>query len=522
MRNIYEKSFHTLLELDKQHKNGFYPSLCIGENVEYSQGEKIYVHSPIDSELVAEFRASEPEYLDRAVGVMKESFKVWREIPAPKRGELVRLIGNQVREHKEALAYIITLETGKIYQEALGEVQEWIDICDYAVGLSRQLFGLTMSSERPSHRMMEQWHPLGVVGVISAFNFPMAVWAWNAMIALVCGNTIVWKPSTRTLLSSIAVHDMVIKALKQMPELPSDIVSLIIGKNDLGLAMAENKDINLLSATGSVKMGKTLAPLVASRLGKSLFELGGNSAMILTPSANFDMAMEAILFSALGTSGQRCTTLRRLIVHKDIEKLVLSTLIQKYKQVDIGDPLDENVFMGPIINEKAYMNMQKALELIKEQGGEVIYGGERIVFKGFEHGYYVRPALVLVDSMIPIMMQETFAPILYISSYSSIDEAITYQNSVPQGLSSSIFTADINEAERFLSAMGSDCGIANVNIGTSGAEIGGAFGGEKDTGGGRESGSDAWKAYMRRSTNTINYGDKMPLSQGIKLPRGKE
>lgn len=522
MKNIFEKSYHTLLELDKLHENGFYPSLCIGENVEYSEGEKIYVHSPIDGKLIAEFKASNEEYLDRAVGIMKEDAETWREVPAPKRGELVRRIGNQVRENKEALAYIITLETGKIYQEALGEVQEWIDICDYAVGLSRQLFGLTISSERPHHRMMEQWHPLGVVGIISAFNFPMAVWAWNAMLALVCGNTIVWKPSKRTLLSSLAVHEMVLKALEQMPEIPRDLVSLVIGNNELGIKMAEHKDINLLSATGSVQMGKTLAPIISRRLGKSLFELGGNSAMIVTPSADLDMSVDAIIFSSLGTTGQRCTSLRRLIVHKSLQKVLTSALIGRYDEISIGDPFNEEIFMGPLINEKAYTKFNEAISEIKKQGGDIIYGGERIDIKGFENGYYVRPVLVFVKDMIPIMMEETFSPILYIQTYESINEAIAYQNSVPQGLSSSIFTQNMMEAERFVSAMGSDCGIANVNIGTSGAEIGGAFGGEKDTGGGRESGSDAWKVYMRRCTNTINYGRSMPLSQGIKLPGGSK
>jgi len=515
--NLFKDTYKSLLDLDKLYKNGLYPSLLVGENVEYSEGEKIDITSPIDLALIAKFKASNETHLNRAVDVMKDNFTQFREIPAPKRGDLVRRIGNQVREHKEVLAYIITLESGKLYQEALGEVQEWIDICDYAVGLSRQLFGLTISSEREKHRMMEQWFPLGVVGIISAFNFPMAVWAWNAMIGLVCGNTIVWKPSKRGLLSSIAVHNIVLKALEEMPQMPKNIVSVVIGNSDIGVKMAEHKDIVLLSATGSVKMGKTLAPLVSARLGKSLYELGGNSALIVTPSASFDMAIDAILFSALGTSAQRCTTLRRLIVHKSIKKRLISTLISKYENVRIGNPFDTDVFMGPIINEKAYNTMQDSLAKVKEQGGEVLYGGERV--EGLD-GYYVKPALVYIKEMIPIVMQETFAPILYINDYESIEEAINYQNSVPQGLSSSIFTSDMNEAELFLSYAGSDCGIANVNIGTSGAEIGGAFGGEKDTGGGRESGSDAWKAYMRRSTNTINYGKSMPLSQGIKLPEG--
>ena len=514
---MIEKKHFKLLGLDSLEKNVLYPSLLIGEKYAYTHGDDITLSSPIDGETIGKFKASSSKELDIAVEQMQVSFKEWRKIPAPKRGELVRRIGNIAREHKESLAYIITLETGKIYVEALGEVQEWIDICDFAVGLSRQLHGLTIASERPNHRMMEQWHPLGVIGIISAFNFPMAVWAWNAMLALICGDSLVWKPSNRSIISSLAVHNIVTKALKSIPELPQNICSVIVGGNEMGEAIAAHKDISLVSATGSVKMGKTLAPIIAARLGKSLLELGGNNAMILSKSADLNLALRAIVFAAVGTAGQRCTTLRRLIVHKSIKEKITDALIKAYKSLPIGDPFNKDTLVGPLIDKKSYTKMQAALDTIKEQGGEVVYGGERVVDNVPQNGYYVTPAIVNIKKSAPILCSETFAPILYIIEYDDMEEAIDIHNDVPQGLSSAIFTKDINEAEIFLSPSGSDCGMANINIGTSGAEIGGAFGGEKDTGGGRESGSDAWKAYMRRTTNTINYGDEIPLAQGIEF-----
>ena len=513
---MIEKHFK-ILGLDSLKKNGLYPSLLIGEKYTYANGDDIILTSPVDGESIGKFKTSSIKELDVAVDQMQTSFKEWRKIPAPKRGELVRRIGNIARENKESLAYFITLETGKIYAEALGEVQEWIDICDFAVGLSRQLHGLTIVSERPEHRMMEQWHPLGVIGIISAFNFPMAVWAWNAMLALVCGDTLVWKPSNRSILCSLAVQNIVTKALKSMPEFPQNISSVIVGGNEMGEAIAAHEKIALVSATGSVPMGKTLAPIIAARLGKSLLELGGNNAMILSQSADLDLAVRAIVFSAVGTTGQRCTSLRRLIVHKSIKEKVLTALIKAYKSLPIGDPFEKKVLVGPLIDKKSYDKMQTALGTIKDQGGEIVYGGERKLDNVAKEGYYVVPAIVNIKKTAPILCHETFAPILYVIEYDDMDEALDIHNSVPQGLSSAIFTKDINEAEIFLSSSGSDCGIANVNIGTSGAEIGGAFGGEKDTGGGRESGSDAWKAYMRRSTNTINYGNEIPLAQGIEF-----
>ena len=514
---MIDDRYFSLLELDKYKKNGYYPSLLVGKTVEYGDKESIRLTSPIDNTVIGEFRAASSKELDLTLNKTKDAFKVWRMVPAPKRGELVRCIGEIVRKKKEALAYIITLETGKIYAESLGEVQEWIDICDFAVGVSRQLYGLTIASERPNHRMMEQWHPLGVVGIITAFNFPMAVWAWNAMLALVCGDTLVWKPSNRAILSSLAIHNIVMDALESMPELPQNISSVIVGGNKMGEAIARHKDIALLSATGSVPMGMILAPIVAQRLGKVLLELGGNNAMILTPSADLELALRAIVFSAVGTAGQRCTTLRRLIVHKSIKERVTQSLIKAYMSLSIGSPLDKDILIGPLIDEKAYIKMQEAIETIRAEGGELLYGGEKIIEDVPEGGIYVRPALVSISHQAPILCNETFAPILYIIEYETLDEAIAIHNAVPQGLSSAIFTNDFIEAETFLSPKGSDCGISNVNIGTSGAEIGGAFGGEKATGGGRESGSDAWKSYMRRSTNTINYGMDIPLAQGIEF-----
>jgi aldehyde dehydrogenase (NAD+) len=504
------------LKISTLEKDGCYPSSLLYHDSFYTTSKVHKLYSPVDGKKLANFAQASSKELDALVTKSQSAQKSMQGIPAPKRGEFVRQIGNIARKYKKELAYIITLESGKIYQEALGEVQEWIDVCDFAVGLSRQLYGLTIATERVEHRMMEQWHPLGVVGVISAFNFPMAVWAWNAMIAFVCGNSVIFKPSNRALFSALAIHFIINKALKKMPDIPKNISSIIIGSNEIGVAMAQHKNIALLSATGSVAMGKKLAPLVSSRLGKSLFELGGNSAMIVTPSANLELAVRAIVFSAVGTAGQRCTSLRRVIVHKSVKEVLLKKLIKAYKTLTIGNPFDKKTIVGPIVDKKAYTTMQQSIQQLKKEGGEILIGGTHLT-KLSTKAFYVSPAIATLPKDAKILLKETFAPLLYIIEYKSLDEAISIQNGVSQGLSSSIFTQNVSEAELFLSAQGSDCGIANVNIGTSGAEIGGAFGGEKDTGGGRESGSDAWKAYMRRSTNTINYGKELPLSQGIKF-----
>jgi aldehyde dehydrogenase (NAD+) len=439
-----------------------------------------------------------------------KAFAVWRNMPAPKRGEIIRQIGNALREKKEALGYLVSLEMGKIYQEGLGEVQEMIDICDFAVGLSRQLYGLSMHSERPDHRMYEQWHPLGVVGVISAFNFPVAVWSWNAMIAAVCGDVTVWKPSEKTPLCAVACHNIIVDVLKKN-DVPEGVFNLITGDREVGEWMTSDPRVPLVSATGSIRMGKQVAQVVGSRLGRSLLELGGNNAIIITPNADIEMAIRATVFGAVGTAGQRCTSTRRLIVHSSIFNQVKDRLVGIYQNIQIGDPLETGTLVGPLIDKLAVDAMQNALSELKKSGGTVVYGGEVI------EGNYVRPAICIAKNEYPVVQDETFAPILYLIEYDHLDEAISIQNGVVQGLSSAIFSLNMREAERFLSATGSDCGIANVNIGTSGAEIGGAFGGEKETGGGRESGSDAWKAYMRRQTNTINWGATLPLAQGIKF-----
>lgn len=479
---------------------------------------KIISYSPIDGKAIAEVSLTSDEEYERVVQRAVEAFKVWRMIPAPKRGEIIRQIGLVLREKKEELARVITIEMGKIYQEALGEVQEVIDICDFAVGLSRQLYGLTIQSERPHHRLYEQWHPLGVVGVITAFNFPMAVWGWNAMIATVCGDCIVWKPSEKTPLSAIAIMK-VIQEVLQKNNVPAGVFNLIIGDRTLGQKLASDKRIPLISATGSIPMGRAVAETVAKRLGRTILELGGNNAIILTPSANLSLAIRAIVFAAVGTTGQRCTTLRRLIIHESIYDKVVTLLKNTYEQLRnrIGNPLDPNTLIGPLIDRDAVEKMQFRLKRVQEEGGKVLLGGEVIQVPGLEGGHYVVPALVEAENHYESVQTETFAPILYLLKYKDLDEAIAIQNGVPQGLSSAIFTENLKEAEKFLSPEGSDCGIANVNIGTSGAEIGGAFGGEKETGGGRESGSDAWKAYMRRQTVTINYGDDLPLAQGIEF-----
>ncbi len=474
--------------------------------------------SPIDSSSLGSVAFTTEAQYNRLVDQAQQAFLQWRLVPAPKRGEIIRQIGLKLREQKEALAKIISIEMGKIYQEALGEVQEVIDICDFAVGLSRQLYGLTMMSERPFHRMYEQWHPLGVIGVITAFNFPMAVWGWNAMIAAVCGDCIVWKPSEKVPFSAIAIMKVVQEVL-QKNNIPPGVFNLVVGDKTLGQWMAQDRRLPLISATGSIPMGKAVAQTVAARLGRTLLELGGNNAIILTPSADLDLAMRAIVFAAVGTTGQRCTTLRRLIIHESIYEEVKERLVKIYQQLKsrIGNPLDENTLIGPMIDKQAVENMQKALKQVQEEGGKVVFGGEVLTGEGYENGLYVVPALVEAQNHYKIVQQETFAPILYLIRYKTLEEAIAYQNGVPQGLSSAIFTNDLREAEQFLSPAGSDCGIANVNIGTSGAEIGGAFGGEKETGGGRESGSDAWKAYMRRQTVTINYSKELPLAQGIQF-----
>ncbi|MFK5987150.1 MAG: aldehyde dehydrogenase family protein [Pseudomonadota bacterium] len=481
-------------------------------------------NSPIAGQILAQFNTASDSTIKQCINQAHSAFLQFRNIPAPLRGQLVRHIGILAREQKQQLAELISLESGKIYQEALGEVQEMIDVCDFAVGLSRQLHGLTISSERPNHRMMEQWHPLGVISIISAFNFPMAVWAWNAMLALVCGNTIIWKPSTQTPLSALACQQLLNQALGKVSELREIFASLplsttIQGHHQISQQLVKDNQIALVSATGSCKMGTKIYQSVAARLGRCLLELGGNNAMIVTANANLSLALRAIVFSAVGTTGQRCTSLRRLIVHQSIKTELIKQLVNAYKSLTIGDPMDKKILLGPIINAHSFQQMQTALEIIVSQGGKLIYGGERISNNNpesiFNQGYYVSPALLEAPADLPIMQEETFAPLLYIIEYQSLAEAIEIQNNVRQGLSSAIFTENMHEAELFLSASGSDCGIANVNIGTSGAEIGGAFGGEKETGGGRESGSDAWKNYMRRCTNTINYGVELPLAQGI-------
>ncbi|GLS24862.1 aldehyde dehydrogenase family protein [Marinibactrum halimedae] len=488
---------------------------ALGIPLDKVEGKGLTVTSPVDGETIATVEIAGTEAVDAVIAQSKIAFEAWRAVPAPKRGELVRLFGNKLREHKETLAALVTLECGKIYQEGLGEVQEMIDICDFAVGLSRQLYGLTIASERPGHRMMETWHPLGPVAIISAFNFPVAVWSWNSALALVCGNSVIWKPSEKTPLTAIACQHLFEQSAIEFGEAPEYLSQLVIGTADVGEQLTKDKRIPLVSATGSTAMGRKVGPVVAERFGRTILELGGNNAIIVCPSADIDMALRAIVFGAVGTCGQRCTSTRRLYVHESIYDSVVPALKRAYSSVAIGNPLDEKHLVGPLIDEQAYTQMQNALALSAQQGGKLV-GGERVLTDQFPHAFYVQPALVeLADAAT--VQTETFAPILYVQPYTELTDAIARQNDVPQGLSSAIFTTDVREAELFTSAMGSDCGIANVNIGTSGAEIGGAFGGEKETGGGRESGSDAWKAYMRRATNTINYSRELPLAQGIEF-----
>ncbi len=472
------------------------------------------VASPITGEVIAQVHDSTPADITRAIDAAKAAFLKWRAVPAPRRGELVRLLGEELRAAKTDLGALVTLEAGKTLSEGQGEVQEMIDICDYAVGLSRQLFGLTLATERPQHRMTETWRPLGVVGVISAFNFPVAVWSWNAALALVCGDPVIWKPSEKTPLTALAVQALFDRAAARFGDAPAGLSQVLIGAADVGAAIVESPAVRLVSATGSTAMGRAVAPVLAARFARALLELGGNNAAIVAPSADLDLTVRAVAFAAMGTAGQRCTTLRRLIVHRQIRDALLPRLKAAYASVSLGDPRRPETLVGPLIDEAAHAAMARALDQARAEGG-VVTGGERVT--GLEQGVYVRPALVEMPGQSDVVGRETFAPILYVMTYDTLEEAIALNNDVPQGLSSSIFTRDLGEAELFCSDIGSDCGIANVNIGPSGAEIGGAFGGEKDTGGGREAGSDSWKAYMRRATNTVNYGRALPLAQGVKF-----
>lgn len=475
------------------------------------------VFSPADGSTIATVNMATAEDYERVVQQAQEAFKIWRKVTAPKRGEIVRQIGDKLRQHKEALGKLVSYEMGKIYQEGLGEVQEMIDICDFAVGLSRQLHGFTMHSERPQHRMYEQYHPLGIVGIISAFNFPVAVWSWNAMLAAVCGDVMIWKPSEKTPLTGIACQHIIRDVLAEN-ELPEGIFNLIIGDAEIGSLMSHDKRVPLVSATGSTRMGKKVGEAVGARLGKSLLELGGNNAIILTENADLEMALRAIVFGAVGTCGQRCTSTRRLIIHESIYEQVKQRLLKAYQNLPIGHPLDSTTLVGPLIDKDSVAAFSAALEKVQQEGGTLLVGGEVLTGEGYESGTYVKPAIVEAENHYEMVQEETFAPILYLIKYSGdVEDALQLQNGVRQGLSSAIFSTNLLETEAFLSHWGSDCGIANVNIGTSGAEIGGAFGGEKETGGGRESGSDAWKVYMRRQTNTINYGRELPLAQGIKF-----
>jgi len=491
-------------------------AIAVGNQWIGGQGAELAVTSPIDGRELISLTMAAPEQIDDVADRAQSAFRQWRLVPAPVRGELVRQIGQRLRQHKEDLATLVTWEAGKIVQESLGEVQEMIDICDFAVGLSRQLYGKTIASERPAHRLTEQWHPLGPIGVITAFNFPVAVWAWNAMIALICGDPVVWKPSEKTPLTAIACQTIAQSVADQSTDVPEGLLNLVVGGADVGHSLATSAKLPLISATGSVPMGRAVAQTVAARLGKSLLELGGNNGMIVAPSADLELTIRSALFSAVGTCGQRCTSLRRLIVHESLADELRDRLLDIYQRLPIGDPSDSKTLVGPLIDRLATDSMQAALVQAKKQGG-IVHGGEPIESNVPSGGRYVRPAIVEINAEAPIVQQETFAPILYLIRYENLDQALEIHNQVPQGLASAILTRDVQEAELFCSPAGSDCGIANVNIGTSGAEIGGAFGGEKDTGGGRESGSDAWKAYMRRATNTINYSDELPLAQGIRF-----
>lgn len=481
-----------------------------------SKEDYISSYSPADGKLIGKVQTTNQEAYERIISQAQIAFETWRKVPAPHRGEIVREIGNALREVKSDLGKLVSYEMGKSYQEGLGEVQEMIDICDFAVGLSRQLYGLTMHSERPGHRMYEQWHALGIVGIISAFNFPVAVWSWNTALAWVCGDVCVWKPSEKAPLSGIACQQIVAKIFKKH-KMPEGISSLIVGDYKVGEMLSHDPRVPLVSATGSTRMGKLVGQAVGARLGRSLLELGGNNAIIITPQADLDMAIRGALFGAVGTAGQRCTSTRRLIIHEDVFNEVAKRLASAYSKLVIGNPLDEKNHVGPVIDHDAVKMYQEAIQKAEAEGAKVIVPGGVLSGRGYESGCYVKPCIYEAENHFEIVQHETFAPILYLIRYKTLDEAIALQNGVPQGLSSAIMTTNMREAEAFLSVSGSDCGIANVNIGTSGAEIGGAFGGEKETGGGRESGSDAWKAYMRRQTNTINYSSELPLAQGIKF-----
>ncbi|QOV33170.1 aldehyde dehydrogenase family protein [Streptomyces ferrugineus] len=482
--------------------------------VDVPEGGDLQARTPITGENLFGVKAATDADTEEAIAATRAAFLTWRTTPAPRRGELVRRLGELLREHKSDLADLVTIEAGKIRSEALGEIQEMIDICDFAVGLSRQLYGRTIASERPGHRLAETWHPLGVVGVISAFNFPAAVWSWNTAVALVCGDTVVWKPSELTPLISLACDHLLARAADEVGT-PRDVHRLLLGGRAVGEKLVDDPRVALVSATGSTRMGREVGPRVAARFGRSLLELGGNNAAIVAPSADLDLAIQGIVFAAAGTAGQRCTTLRRLIVHRDIADTLVERLTAAYRKLPIGSPFEDTTLVGPLISTEAFARMQDALARVQAEGGKILAGGNRRLTEEASTAAYTEPVLVRVDEQTDVVREETFAPILYVLTYDTLDEAIALHNDVPQGLSSSIFTRDQQEAEIFLSAAGSDCGIANVNIGTSGAEIGGAFGGEKDTGGGRESGSDAWKAYMRPATNTINYSGELALAQGV-------
>jgi aldehyde dehydrogenase (NAD+) len=503
--------FITDLQL-QENNNG----VAAGNNWLNSNGALLASFSPVDGKLIGNVKAADANDYETVIATAQKAFAEWRNWPAPKRGEVVRQVGEALRQHKEALGQLVSYEMGKSLQEGLGEVQEMIDICDFAVGLSRQLYGFTMHSERPLHRMYEQWHPLGVVGIISAFNFPVAVWSWNAALAWICGNVCVWKPSEKTPLTSIACMHIA-NAVFAKNGVPDGVNCVINGGRQIGELMAADPNVALVSATGSTRMGKAVAIAVATRLGKSLLELGGNNAIIITENADLEMTIIGAVFGAVGTAGQRCTSTRRLIIHESMYNTVKEKLVKAYSQLKIGDPLDTKNHVGPLIDKDAVASYLHAIENCKKEGGKFIVDGAVLEGDAYTSGCYVQPCIAEVEPHFNIVQTETFAPILYIMKYATLDEAIAMQNNVPQGLSSAIMTLNMREAEQFLSVAGSDCGIANVNIGTSGAEIGGAFGGEKETGGGRESGSDAWKAYMRRQTNTINYSNTLPLAQGIKF-----
>lgn len=491
--------------------------LCTGTAWQECAGDLLASFSPADGKEIASVKQATLDDYNQTVELACRAFTEWRKVPAPQRGEIVRQIGLELRKYKEPLGRLVSYEMGKIYQEGLGEVQEMIDICDFAVGQSRQLYGFTMHSERPDHRMYDQYHPLGIVGVVSAFNFPVAVWAWNAMIALIAGDVVLWKPSSKVLLCAIAVHKIVAEVLHRN-DIPEGVLNLVATSSKyLGDDMFSDRRIPLISFTGSTRIGKKAGRLIGERLGKSILELGGNNAIIVTPHANLELALRAVIFGAVGTCGQRCTSTRRIILHESLFAEFSQKLVAAYKSLRIGHPLDPATHVGPLIDCGAKKTYLEAVARVKAEGGKILCGGEELTGEGYSSGCYVVPAIAEVENHFEIVQEETFAPLLYLIKYRTMDEAIALHNAVPQGLSSAIFTTNLQEAEHFLSAAGSDCGIANVNIGTSGAEIGGAFGGEKDTGGGRESGSDAWKAYMRRQTNTINYGNDLPLAQGIKF-----